>query len=121
MFDVRRTSDIIFSTMGNEVFEPELANVTFETAMQALADQTRIEIIRVLAQDGERTCGTFDLGLSKATRSHHFKILREAGVTRTRMEGTTRNVSLRSDEFNARFPGLLDAVIAAAGEPLAVA
>ena len=107
--------------MGNEVFEPELANVTLETAMQALADQTRIEIIRVLASEGERVCGTLDLGLSKATRSHHFKILREAGITHTRTEGTTRNVSLRRDEFEARFPGLLEAVIAAAGEPLVVA
>ena len=107
--------------MANEVFEPELANVTLETAMQALADQTRIEIIRVLARDQERTCGTFDVGVGKATRSHHFKILREAGITHTRMEGTTRNVSLRRDEFDARFPGLLNAVIAAAGEPLVIA
>jgi DNA-binding transcriptional ArsR family regulator len=107
--------------MANDVIEPELANVTFETAMQALADQTRLEIIRLLARDTERTCGTFDLGVGKATRSHHFKILREAGITHTRTEGTTRHVSLRRDEFNARFPGLLDAVIAAAGEPLVAA
>jgi DNA-binding transcriptional ArsR family regulator len=68
----------------------------------------------VLAAQGERTCGTFDLGLSKATRSHHFKVLREAGVTHTRAEGTHRHVSLRREDLEARFPGLLAAVLAAA-------
>jgi DNA-binding transcriptional ArsR family regulator len=74
----------------------------------------RLEIVRVLAAEGERTCGTFDLGLSKATRSHHFKVLREAGLTHTRAEGTHRHISLRRDDLDARFPGLLDAVLAAA-------
>ena len=55
----------------------------------------------------------FDLGLSKATRSHHFKVLREAGLTHTRVEGTHRHISLRRDDVEA-LPGLLDAVLAAA-------
>ena len=63
---------------------------------------------------GESTCGSFDLGVSKATRSHHFKVLREAGLTRTRAEGTHRHVSLRRDDVDARFPGLLGAVLTAA-------
>ena len=75
------------------------------------ATRPRLAIVRALAQDGERSCGTFELGLSKATRSHHFKVLREAGVTHTRLEGTTRRVSLRRDDLDARFPGLLDAVL----------
>jgi len=57
-------------------------------------------------------CGTFDLGISKATRSQHLKILRESGVTQTRVEGTRRIVALRRDDLEARFPGLLDAVLA---------
>ena len=52
--------------------------------------------------------------MSKATRSHHFKVLREAGLTRTRAEGTHRYVMLRRDEVDVRFPGLLGAVLAAA-------
>ena len=52
--------------------------------------------------------------MSKATRSHHFKVLREAGLTRTRAEGTHRYVMLRRDEVDARFPGLLGAVLSAA-------
>jgi DNA-binding transcriptional ArsR family regulator len=97
-----------------DLVEPELADVRLADVMQALGDETRLQIARALAADGERRCGSFDLGISKATRSHHFKVLREAGVTRTRLEGAARFVSLRDDELAARFPGLLDAILAAA-------
>jgi DNA-binding transcriptional ArsR family regulator len=94
--------------------EPRTEDMSLAAVMAALSDPARVEIVRVLAADGERTCGTFDLGLSKATRSHHFKVLREAGLTRTRAEGTHRHISLRRDDVDARFPGLLTAVLAAA-------
>src|SRR6187401_1011940 len=98
--------------MGQEVFQPELVDVSLETVLQALGDEVRMTIVRKLDEtDGERRCGTFELGVSKATRSHHFKILREAGITHTRLEGTQRFVTLRRDELDARFPGLLDAVL----------
>src|SRR3954452_2377851 len=93
--------------------EPGTADLALATVMAALSDPARLEIVRVLAAEGERTCGTFDLGLSKATRSHHFKVLREAGLTHTRAEGTHRHISLRRDDVDVRFPGLLDAVLAA--------
>jgi DNA-binding transcriptional ArsR family regulator len=93
--------------------EPSADEIPLAAVMAALSDPARLEIVRVLAAEGERTCGTFDLGLSKATRSHHFKVLREAGITRTRAEGTHRHVSLRHDDLEARFPGLLDAVLSA--------
>jgi DNA-binding transcriptional ArsR family regulator len=88
--------------------------MSLAAVLAALSDPARVEIVRALAAEGERTCGTFDLGLSKATRSHHFKVLREAGVTHTRAEGTHRHVSLRRADLEARFPGLLAAVLAAA-------
>src|SRR5262249_47930498 len=94
--------------------EPRTDSLALSTVMAALSDPARIEIVRVLAAEGERTCGTFDLGLSKATRSHHFKVLREAGLTHTRVEGTHRHISLRRDDVEARFAGLRDAVLAAA-------
>ena len=52
--------------------------------------------------------------LSKATRSHHFRVLREAGITHTRLEGAARFVRLRDDELEQRFPGLLQAIVNAA-------
>ena len=94
--------------------QPDVAELDLATIMGALADAHRLAIVRALAPDGERACGTFDLGISKATRSHHFKILREAGVTNTRVEGTRRIVSLRRADLDARFPGLLAALLDAA-------
>jgi DNA-binding transcriptional ArsR family regulator len=94
--------------------EPDAEALTLAAVMAALSDPMRVRIVSTLAADGERTCGTLELGISKATRSHHLKVLREAGLTRTRSEGTHRHVSLRRDAVDARFPGLLDAVLAAA-------
>jgi DNA-binding transcriptional ArsR family regulator len=90
--------------------QPAIQEVELSDVLHALSDPTRLEIVRGLAADGERQCGSFDLGLTKATRSHHFKVLREAGLTHTRVVGTARYVRLRRDELEAKFPGLLDAV-----------
>ena len=94
--------------------EPAANELTLANVMAALSDPVRVTIVRELAARGESACGTFELGISKATRSHHFRVLREAGLTHTRAEGTHRHVSLRRDEVDARFPGLLGAVLAAA-------
>lgn len=101
--------------------EPLLDDVTLAVIMAALSDPVRVAIVRGLASDGECTCGAFELGVSKATRSHHFRVLREAGLTHTRAEGTHRHVSLRRVEVDARFPGLLGAVLAAADREAATA
>jgi DNA-binding transcriptional ArsR family regulator len=90
--------------------QPAIEAVELAGILHALSDPARLEIVRALDSDGERQCGTFDLGLTKATRSHHFKVLREAGLTYTRVEGTARFVTLRREEIDRRFPGLLDAV-----------
>ena len=78
----------------------------------------REQIVRRLAEDSEpRPCGTLELGLSKSTMTHHFRILREAGVVEQRREGTARLTSLRRDDLDARVPGLLDAVLASQPAP----
>lgn len=97
-----------------ELFEPDLVDVPLTAVLQALGDEARLEIVRTLARAGERCCGSFDLGLAKATRSHHFRVLREAGLTRTRCEGTSRYISLRRDALDRLYPGLLAAVLDAA-------
>ena|SRR5919204_3271331 len=104
---VRRSSNILSVAV---LEQPAIDAVELADVLHALSDPARLEIVRALAAEGERQCGSFDLGLTKATRSHHFKVLREAGVTHTRVEGTARYVTLRRDELDARFPGLLDAV-----------
>ena len=91
--------------------EPHLDEMTLAAVMAALSDPMRVAIVRQLAAEGERTCGTFDLGISKATRSHHFRVLREAGVIHQRQEGTARLNKLRREELEARFPGLLETIL----------
>jgi DNA-binding transcriptional ArsR family regulator len=100
--------------------EPSPDTISLAAVMAALSDPARVQIVRALAACDERTCGEFDLGISKATRSHHFKVLREAGLTHTRSEGTHRHLSLRREDVDARFPGLLEAVLAAAEREAAV-
>ena len=103
------------------LLHPATDAIALPAVMGALSDPVRVEIVRVLAAQGETVCGTLDLGVSKATRSHHYRVLREAGVTHPRGEGTRRIVSLRRADLDARFPGLLDAVLAAAAASAALA
>lgn len=100
-----------------DLHEPPTADIELTAVMHALADPVRLAIVRALADDGEQVCGTFELGVAKATRSHHLRVLREAGLTRTRIDGTHRYVSLREHDLAARFPGLLEAVLAAERQP----
>lgn len=102
-----------------ELYEPELADVPVTAILQALGDNARLAIVRTLATGGERCCGALELGLAKATRSHHLKVLREAGITHTRIEGTSRHVSLRRAEIDRHYPGLLAAVLGGDRAPTA--
>ena len=93
---------------------PRLDDVSLEAALHALADPCRLGIVRRLAgQDGELSCqSAVQAGdVPKSTLSNHFKILRGAGLIRTRPAGREYLSSLRRDEFDARFPGLLDTVL----------
>lgn len=89
------------------------AEVPLQTALDALADPVRRTILRELAgtADWTRPCGTFNLPVTKATRSHHFATLRSAGLLEQRDEGPRRLNRLRRPEFDQQFPGLLDLVL----------
>ena len=94
-------------------FHPEMADVTLAAAMQALADPCRVQIVRALCSDQDRefACNEIKLDISKATVSHHFEALREAGIILTRVDGRKCLSSIRRKGFNQRFPGLLDLVL----------
>ncbi|KUN26613.1 ArsR family transcriptional regulator [Streptomyces antibioticus] len=83
------------------------------TALAALADPVRVQLVRELAasEDWSRSCGTFDVPVGKAAKSHHFAVLRAAGLVEQRDEGPRRVNRLRREEFDARFPGLLELVL----------
>ncbi len=88
-------------------------DVGLQEALEALADPIRRSILRTLAGEADfsRACGTFDLPVSKATASHHFAVLRAAGLLEQVDRGPRRLNRLRRAEFDARFPGLLHLVL----------
>lgn len=93
---------------------PDVADIDVIEVLRALGDPIRLEIVRRL-DDGRAHCKTeegWDFGVQKSTVSHHFRTLREAGVTRTDVEGRLHWISLRRPELESRFPGLLDSVLA---------
>src|SRR6059058_6157329 len=94
--------------------EPASEEIALESVFQALGDPVRLEIVRKLnAADEAKACGTFDLPVGKSTASHHFKVLREAGLIRQRLDGRERLTELRLEDVEKRFPGLLKSVLAA--------
>ncbi len=90
--------------------ELELTNV-----LHALSDPMRLHLVAVLAASpGPCACNSIELPVTKSTRSHHFKVLREAGLIEQEIVGRTKMTSLRRDDLDARFPGLLASVLKAA-------
>ncbi|GGW55372.1 transcriptional regulator [Streptomyces lucensis JCM 4490] len=90
-------------------------DVPLLTALSALADPVRIQLIRDLARhpDWALSCSGFDVPVGRAAKSHHFSVLRDAGLVEQRDQGPKRLNRLRREEFDARFPGLLDLVLRA--------
>ncbi|MBE1560327.1 ArsR/SmtB family transcription factor [Nonomuraea africana] len=80
--------------------------------LEALVDPVRRQIVSELYAAGEDlSCGTIDLPVSKSTATHHFHVLREAGLIRQYYVGTSRMNALRRDEIDEAFPGLLQALV----------
>src|ERR1700754_1169699 len=94
---------------------PTADQISLPNVLAVLGDPTRLAIVRYLAskQGVPQNCSQFlDFG-SKTNLSYHLAKLREVGVTRAEIAGTNRMITLRRDDLDRRFPGLLDSVIAA--------
>ncbi|MET9859097.1 transcriptional regulator [Streptomyces smyrnaeus] len=93
---------------------PETGQRDLEMAavLHALGDPVRLFLVRQMADGSESGCSPAGLDVPPSTLSNHWRILREAGITRTRRAGRARLMTLRRDALDARFPGLLDAVLA---------
>jgi DNA-binding transcriptional ArsR family regulator len=100
--------------MDNTLEHPDRNEIRIEAVLHALADPVRLTIVRELAEaDAGIACGSLDLKISKSTRTHHIRTLREAGVIHVRPEGTSRISTLRREDLDALYPGLLDGVLSA--------
>ena len=91
-----------------------MESVELVDVLKALADPIRLRIIQELTDgdphakaDVTQSCG---FEVQKTTLSHHYKELREAGITRTVVTGRTHAIQLRRAELDAKFPGLIDAL-----------
>ncbi len=90
---------------------PPIDDVPIVALLHALADPTRLTIVHTLRADTERACGTFPVTVAPSTLTHHFRILREAGVIHQREDGNRRWTTLRHTDLETRFPGVLQSVL----------
>lgn len=101
---------------GDTLAHPSREQIELAAVLHALSDPMRLQIVADLAAGEERACKSFELPVVKSTCTHHFRVLREAGVIRQRLQGTTRLNSLRRADLDGRFPGLLDSVLRASAQ-----
>ncbi|MFC3337856.1 ArsR/SmtB family transcription factor [Paracandidimonas soli] len=94
---------------------PAAEDLTLERLFHALSDPVRLDIVRTLASVEEASCSELDGGRPKSSMSHHFRVLREAGLVHTRHAGTTHINTLRRADLDARWPGLLASILEASG------
>ncbi|WP_327174898.1 metalloregulator ArsR/SmtB family transcription factor [Streptomyces sp. NBC_01335] len=97
-----------------DLAHPDAAALELTGVLFALSDPARLEIVRRLAVAGSlevAECQPDSGPIPKSTLSHHLKTLREAGLVRNVPRGRQRSLTLRRDDLDARFPGLLAAVL----------
>ncbi len=97
-----------------DTLQPLRDEISLPKVLHALSDPVRMEIVLKIAKAGQVACGAFDIPMPKSTLSHHFKVLRESGVVASRREGNVLINSIRFEDLDARFPGVIDAIISAA-------
>jgi DNA-binding transcriptional ArsR family regulator len=94
---------------------PAKEAITLEGVLGALSDPMRLKIFRKLLErrEGSLSCSgaTPCEEMAKSTLSHHFRVLRDAGLIRTTKQGVENLNSARWDDVNGRFPGLLKAIM----------
>ena len=96
-------------------FHPSADSIDLAAILAALSDPTRLSILLRLAEaEAAIRCGDFTDLATKSNLSYHFAKMREAGLISLRSEGTSRFLTLRRDDIEQQFPGLLDQLIASA-------
>jgi DNA-binding transcriptional ArsR family regulator len=89
---------------------PAREQFQLEDVLAALGHPVRMKIVRALASGEEKYCGEIETGAPKSTLTHHWRVLRESGVIRLRHSGRRNYLTLRGEDLEARFPGLLAVV-----------
>ncbi|WP_053143180.1 ArsR/SmtB family transcription factor [Streptomyces ambofaciens] len=99
----------------SELTHPRAEELEVGPILLALADANRRRVVAQLAEqpNEERLCASFDLPVGKSSRTRHWRVLREAGLVYQRDAGNGLYLRLRKEDLDRRFPGLIQAVIAA--------
>ncbi|KOU53799.1 ArsR family transcriptional regulator [Streptomyces sp. WM6378] len=106
--------------MSRELLHPTLDEIRLENVMKALSDPVRMHMVRELSRTtGELSGASIDVPVSKATATHHYRVLRESGVIQQNYRGTAKMSKLRRSDLDALFPGFLDAALTAAVHEMA--
>lgn len=100
---------------------PDRDQIRLENVLAALGNPLRLTVVRVLANGGEFACSAVLHGIPKSTLTHHWRVLRDSGVIWQRPYGRENLLSLRRDDLDARFPGLLDSLLNAVDQDPATA
>ncbi|TDN64089.1 ArsR/SmtB family transcription factor [Scandinavium goeteborgense] len=90
---------------------PEREQIRLENVLFALGNALRLEIVKALADGSELSCGALRQDVAKSTMTHHWRVLRDSGVIWQRPQGRENMISLRRDDLDVRFPGLLDTLL----------
>jgi DNA-binding transcriptional ArsR family regulator len=98
------------------LFHPAIEDVQPEAILHALSDPSRAAIFANIMRAGcvEACSAVSALGdrvIPKSSLSAHFKVLREAGLIRSERHGVEMRNHSRWAEVDARYPGLLAAII----------
>ncbi|MFD7993331.1 ArsR/SmtB family transcription factor [Streptomyces mexicanus] len=113
-------TDPVPAAGSRDLPHPAREEIRLEGVLHALSDPLRLQIVRELDRAGrELSCSCFDLPVTKSTTTHHFRVLREAGVIRQVYRGTAKMNDVRRDDLDALFPGLVDSVLDAAARQAA--
>ncbi len=111
-----QVQDLRCSLPMRPLYHPQAEAISLVGVLYALGDPVRLRIVQRLSLVEELACGELvclDLTCSipKSTMSHHLKILRESGLLLTRKEGTQHINTLRKNDIDRLFPGLLAVVL----------
>jgi DNA-binding transcriptional ArsR family regulator len=121
LFVYKRTVEIFQLSAYNPFMRvplhPAKSQITLANVLFALSDPTRLRIVKTISEHDKINCCAIPLELSKSTASRHFRVLREAGIIRMEPMGIICNNSLRREELEELFPGLLDSVLQAMEPP----
>lgn len=98
------------------LFHPAIEDVRPEAILHALSDPARAAIFASIMRAGcvEACASVSKLGdrvIPKSSLSSHIKVLREAGLIRSERHGVEMRNHSRWDEVEARFPGLISAIV----------